>query len=391
MKQMFILAFLTFLCMGASAQKPEHQVSFAVENRTHAWYVEQAGLWWKEVQKDKTSEAAWYNYFRACRNAQGSADWKTDSVNEAYWLRLGPDILAMMREHIPGTVTLNYLTYLNQGIGTDNGDSLMKAYAANPDYEDIASSVVTYAHSTLDDSLRAKANQRWYEQGYYSPQLLVYGYNVLQSLEPNAVLFTENDNDTYPVWMLQDALGIRRDVTVLNVDFMLIDSYREYHMKQLGLPPMSIPDSVKDVNIYEQNWARTMQHILANYSFKRPLHLGLTVRPTLYAGFEDKLAICGLTQKFCKTPEDLFAKNQRMLSDTFLLEALRQPVHREALQRRLDYHNLAYVNMLKVLFDGYTTQKKLVRAAEMRRLALMLGERTGDAAQVKGIAALFGS
>lgn len=391
MKRILLLAFFTGLCIRVSAQKPEHQVSFALENRTHAWYVEQAGLWWKEVQKDKTSESAWYNYFRACRNAQGSADWKTDFVKDGPSLRLGPDILAMMHEHIPGTVTYNYLVYLNQGIGTDNGDKLLRAYNANPDYEDIASSVITYAHSSLNDSLRAAANKRWYKKGYHSPQLLVYAYNVLQSVEPNAVLFTENDNDTYPVWMLQDALGIRRDVTVLNVDFMLIDTYRTHYMALLGLPPMPIPDSVKDVNIYEQNWTRIMHHILANYSFKRPLHLGLTVRPELYAGFEEKLAVCGLTQKFCKAQEDLFAANQRMLSDTFLLEALRQPVHREPLQQRLDYHNLAYVNMLKVLYDGYTAQKKPVRAAEVRRLAIALAERTGDAAQVKGIATLFGS
>lgn len=381
-----VLCILTAFWTNAQS-KPEPQVSFARESKPHVYYVEQAELWAKELQKDSLSEISWYNYFRSCRNAQGTADWQTDFVKESPYLMEGGDVVKIMGKYIPGTFTHYYLSYMTQGIGTDNHANLFKAYEMNPNFEGIHSSMISYAESSNDYSLRKKVNKEWFKTNYLSHQELTYNYNVLMSLDSNAILLTQHDNDTYPAWMLQDVLNIRTDVLVINIDFLLLDNYRTYLFDKLNIQGLELGEI--DVNVYRSNWEKVTAQILKNYQGDRKIYLGMTLFNQLYEEFEKELYISGLALHYSKSKLDLKKRNRQLYENIFHLDYLKHAFLTDPNQENINVQNLNYISCFKSVYDTYKKENNREEAKKIKDLIISLAERIDNPAYLERIEEMF--
>jgi hypothetical protein len=79
------------------------------------------------------------------------------------------------------------------------------------------------ALSLLPFALNFKAANRKY--GPDATLARDFSYDLLQSVEPYGILFTNGDNDTFPLWYLQEVEGIRQDVSVVNLSLANTDWY----------------------------------------------------------------------------------------------------------------------------------------------------------------------
>ena len=52
-----------------------------------------------------------------------------------------------------------------------------------------------------------------------------FGMNYLSSLDKDAIIFTNGDNDTFPLWYCQEVEGFRTDVRVINLSYLSTDWY----------------------------------------------------------------------------------------------------------------------------------------------------------------------
>lgn len=72
-----------------------------------------------------------------------------------------------------------------------------------------------------------------------------YSYNILQTCEPNAIIFTNGDNDTFPLWYLQYVEGIRTDIRLVNLSLL----NTPWYIKQLKYQDPKVPISLRDDQI----------------------------------------------------------------------------------------------------------------------------------------------
>jgi hypothetical protein len=125
------------------------------------------------------------------------------------------------------------------------------------------------------------ATQNWDDHdrsGRYTARDI--GANYLKSCAPNSVLFTYGDNDSFPVWYVQDVEQVRTDVRVANLSYIQAGWYIDM-MRQKAFESDPLPLTLGHDKYIEG----VRNQLPVNNRVDKPVDLKEIVQ---FAGFDDK-------------------------------------------------------------------------------------------------------
>ena len=327
MKRSIIVLYALMCGAFAFAQKAETIESFVANGHETEWYAAQAEAWQKKVDTNPQDQWAWRNLFRATYyHDQFTNGWGiiNDESRTA-------DVLRKMEATLPDSFVLNLCKgrfCLSTDEAAKRGDNILRAIELMP--EDICPEDLEYLATRLwivdPENPRVKElYTKSYQNKYFPARIMHFNHNMLRCLPPNALYFSNGDLDTEPMKMLQDALGERTDVIIINNSFLHATPFMEALYKKLNIEPLTL--NVQDYGKYGEEWLQHYESDIIMYIIhesKRSAYFSPTNGKVSILD-KDSIYNEGLVLKYSPKPYNNFDVAMHNVKEVYSLEYLAEP------------------------------------------------------------------
>jgi len=212
-----------------------------------------------------------------------------------------------------------------------------------------------------------------------------YAYNLLQSCDPDALLFTNGDNDTFPLWYLQEVEGVRKDIRVVNLSLL----NTPWYIKQLRdlEPRVSIElsdgqiDRLMAIRLRDGTVMRIqdqmIKEIIRTNQDQRPIFFAVTIPEENRVGLDDYFLMEAMVYRLLpekRTRVMDLERTRRNLNEVYRYDSLGdETVYKDENTLRLLYNlSSAFISLAN---EYYNSGRKEQAEAQLRMAAEVL---TGD-------------
>jgi hypothetical protein len=286
------LSLVLIISSLAAADVAQKVYRIVYVQKPNEWYQKQAVLWNKVLTHNPADEEAWMNFYKATRYAH----FKIPNNNDQFKQKRLDSIITEIGRHIPDTYAYYYLKALNAKDFLEiNISELERAHERWPEYAEILYELITYYEITGEEKKVLQYSEELYNSEDIARGLLDYNANMLLSTRPDAIVFTNGDNDTYPAWLLQNTQKFRQDVTIINVH--LAYGQRAYlnqllNTNNLNLDMTALPSD--DINKFFQE----LVTLLYQKYNGRPIYMATTLNNSFIKPFKKDLYLVGLVYRY---------------------------------------------------------------------------------------------
>lgn len=373
MKQ-FLLIFSLLFPLQLLAQETVHPIT--VVQRENSFYKEQRKLWKAVTEKEPTNELAWENLYKAARYQDFPAIFKDEDYKKEV-----SQLVDEMGKAIPNSYEYHYIYAWHHSFGEDNLDHLLKAYEIDSTRPKIYEDLFTHYYARGEWETAERYMNKWYKARSLAPQLLYFCRNFLACTEEKGILFLAGDNDSYPTWMLQTAMGYRNDVAAINVFLMMDPDHARSLFKRYQLKYDEA--DFEYLKRGPEQWKMAGQFIrrMAELNPERPIYLPLTLPEEVYEDIREDLYIVGPLFQYHPGRFDnmaLLKKNWQHNIRTDYLESLIYGDGYNYSPKGLPHTASVYLYPSITLYHHYGAAGEPQKAAEMldfaKKISRLLGK-----------------
>jgi hypothetical protein len=326
------------------------------------YYSEQAEQWKNRTRMNPAEAASWFNLYTSRRYALLASEKKITPIAQKSLDQLAAEIATK----IPGSFESELITYLNGNKDMKLLPHLQKAYEISPGRTETYPELIAVYELKGDQKNRQLFCKKLYQSKHFDEQIMNYNYNTLMSVEQNAILFTNGDNDTYPAWMLQEAEGVRKDVTVINTNLIEKPDYRKKIMAAAGISEPAGTDYLNDKPLYLSR--------LAAANPARPIYFSMTLGKLYTKQLTGNLYVTGLAFRHSTTPFE----NLPVLQENMERRFRKTPTGYEPVEANVSL-NSNYVIPMLLLMDYYSSSNRdKQKSEELKNSAIRIAGQAGQ-------------
>jgi len=251
----------------------------------------------------------------------------------------------------PGSFESHYFKYVAGNYNTELIADLKAAEKIRPENSDVHVQLAGYymIEEEVDSALIYAEKLR--ESDRLADNVIAYSEDILRSVPESGTLITHGFDDGYGSYYAQNSNEIRSDVTLVSLDFLQSETYRE-NLKEKGF---ELPDmETVDVNYLAE---------FCVLNVDKNLSISMTTPKEYFQAIQDKLYVVGLVFEYHPESFNNFSRNDYLWNNSMEKEVITHPVDEKG--RQLSANYLPMLLHLRKVYQVTGEEEKLKEVDEV--------------------------